>query len=294
MWCVVTVPMSTTRTHAHPRASLYTRQVSSEDLADTARLRAVFDEDAELYDRARPGYPPQLFDDLARLAGLGPGSRVLEIGCGTGKATRPLAERGYAVVAVELGAALAAVARRTLAGFPNVRIEVAAFEDWPLPSEPFDAVFSATAFHWIDPAIRIDKSAAALRPGGALATIGTHHVAGNAHDAFFAEVQGCYERWMPGTPPGLRLQVAQDIPADADEVERSPHFEAPVFRRYEWEQAYTTAEYLDVLLTYSGHRALSPANRSGLFDCIARLVDSRYGGSIRKRYMNELRVARRR
>jgi hypothetical protein len=101
--------------------------------ADRARSRATFDEAAERYDRARPGYPPAVFDDLAELAGVGPGCRVLEIGCGTGQAAVPLAERGCGIVAVELGAGLAAVARRNLACFPDTRVVVAAFEDWPLP-----------------------------------------------------------------------------------------------------------------------------------------------------------------
>ena len=100
---------------------------------DRGRLRSTFDQAAELYDRARPRYPPALFDDLAALAGIGPGSRVLEIGPGTGQATVALAERGYRVVAVELGAQLAAVARRNLARFPSVEVVTAAFEDWPLP-----------------------------------------------------------------------------------------------------------------------------------------------------------------
>ena len=107
------------------------------------RRRATFDEAAELYDRARPRYPPALFDDLADLTGIGPGSRILEIGPGTGQATLPLAERGCRVVAVELGADLAAVARRNLARFPTVEVVTAAFEDWPLPSEPFDLVLAS-------------------------------------------------------------------------------------------------------------------------------------------------------
>ncbi len=267
--------------------------MNPDELTDPARLRATFDEDTALYDRVRPGYPPALFDDLARLVGVGPGCRLLEIGCGTGQATLPLAERDCEIVAVELGPAMAAVARRKLAPFPNVRVEVAAFEEWPLPPEPFDVVISATAFHWIDPAVRVTKAAAALRRGGALAIIATHHVAGNAHDTFFAEMQDCYERWMPGTPPGLRLQHPGDIPTDSADLERSGRFGPAEFRRYEWEQAYSTAEYLDVLLSYSGHRVLTPANQSGLFTCIAHLIDSRYDGRVRKRYMNELRVARR-
>src|SRR4029078_2613590 len=56
-------------------------------------LRAIFDEDPERYDRARPGYPPELFDDLEALAGLAPGARVLEIGPGTGQATLTLTRR---------------------------------------------------------------------------------------------------------------------------------------------------------------------------------------------------------
>src|SRR5919108_4449878 len=122
---------------------------------DRERRRATFDEAAELYDRARPGYPPALFDDLAELAGVGPGCRVLEIGPGTGQATVPLAERGCKIVAVELGEGLAAVARRNLARFPEVQVVTAAFEDWPLPAEPFDVVLAATSFHWIDPAVRV-------------------------------------------------------------------------------------------------------------------------------------------
>jgi SAM-dependent methyltransferase len=58
-------------------------------------LRETFDEDAERYERARPGYPAELLDDLAALTGLRAGDRVLEIGPGTGQATVPLARRGY-------------------------------------------------------------------------------------------------------------------------------------------------------------------------------------------------------
>jgi protein-L-isoaspartate O-methyltransferase len=85
-------------------------------------LRAVFNRAAEDYQRSRPVLPPGLFDDLVYLAGLRPGDRVIEIGSGTGQATVPLAERGLAVTAVELGAELAAVARRRVAGFPAVEV----------------------------------------------------------------------------------------------------------------------------------------------------------------------------
>jgi SAM-dependent methyltransferase len=258
---------------------------------DLERLRSTFDQAAELYDRVRPRYPPALFDDLATLTGIGPGSRVLEIGPGTGQATIPLAERGCQVVAVELGAHLAAVARRNLARFPAVEVVTAAFEDWPLPAEPFDLVLAATAFHWIDPAVRVAKAADALRPGGWLATIATHHVAGG-DESFFAEAQDCYTRWDPATPPeGATLPAASSIPSSSDELDRSHRFGSAEFRRYEWDRSYTTAGYRELLLTYSGHRDLGPAAQTGLLDCITRLIDTRHGGRITKRYLTELRAA---
>jgi SAM-dependent methyltransferase len=254
-------------------------------VAGRERLRTTFGEDAERYDRARPGYPQELFDDLTSLTPIGPGCRVLEIGCGTGQATVPLAARGCEIVTVELSAELAAVARRRL---PSARIEVAPFEEWTLPAEPFDVVFSATAFHWLDPEVRVAKAAQALRPGGALATVATQHVAGG-EEQFFVDVQECYERFDPETPPGLRLPRADDVPPDPEVL--APHFGPPIFRRYAWDQPYSTEEYIDVLLTYSGHRALEPSRRDALLDCIAGLIDSRYEGRIVKRHLNELRVA---
>jgi SAM-dependent methyltransferase len=258
---------------------------------DRGRRRSTFDEAAELYDRARPRYPPALFDDLVELAGIGPGSRVLEIGPGTGQATVPLADLGCRIVAVELGARLAAVARRNLARFPTVEVVTAAFEDWPLPPEPFDLVLAATAFHWIDPAVRVVKAADALRPGGSLATVATHHVAGG-DQAFFAQAQACYERWDPETPPGgASLPAAADLHGSSEELDRSHRFGPAQFRRYEWELSYTTSSYLDVLLTYSGHRALDPPAQAGLLDCIAHLIDTSHGGRITKRHLTELRIA---
>jgi SAM-dependent methyltransferase len=256
------------------------------------RLSRTFDEDAELYDRARPGYPPELYDDLAELAGVGTGSRVLEVGCGTGQATRPLAGRGCRITAVEAGPHMAAVARRNLAGFAEVDVVTGEFERWQLPAEPFDAVVSATAFHWIDPAVRMAKAADALCSGGALAVVRSQHVRGGSEE-FFVEVQRCYERFDPETPPGLRPPAASDLDGSdhAEEAAQSGRFGPTVFRRHEQDLTYSTSQYLELLRTYSGHRALPEAARNGLLGCIANLIDGRYGGQVTKRYLIELGVS---
>src|SRR5437763_9448116 len=107
-------------------------------MTDRTDLRHTFADAAELYDRMRPRYPALLFTDLAVTAGLTAGSRVLEIGCGTGQATVSLAKMGYDIVAVELSGELATLAARNVATFPLVRIVTGTFEEWPLPCASFD------------------------------------------------------------------------------------------------------------------------------------------------------------
>jgi hypothetical protein len=106
-------------------------------------------------------------------------------------------------------------------------------------------------------------------------------------------VQKCYERWDPATPPGMELPAAAEVPPDRDEVETSGLFDPPRFRRYEWEQTYSTTAYLDLLRSYSGHRHLEKTRRDGLLACVAGLIDKHHDGQVTKRYLNELRVARR-
>jgi SAM-dependent methyltransferase len=128
----------------------------------------LFDDVAEDYDRFRPGYPASLIDEACTIGGLVHGSRVLEIGCGTGKLTAALVERGLEVEAVDPGPRLVQIARRQA---PRARFHVTGFEDVELASDAFDAAFSATAFHWVAPEVGWSKAARVLRPGGVLALI---------------------------------------------------------------------------------------------------------------------------
>jgi SAM-dependent methyltransferase len=244
-------------------------------------LRATFEEVPDLYDRARPSYPPQLFDDLASLGALSEGARVLEIGCGTGKATVDLAERAFSVTCVELGEQLAERARRNLRGFPGVEVVTADFEAWEAPAAVFDAVVAFTAFHWIDPELRYEKSAAVLRDGGALAVVATKHVLPPDGDAFFAEE----EEDRPPRP--------EDVSDLTDEMLASGLFGDVAVRRHLWDVVYTADEYVAVLDTYSVQRALEQAARDELYARIRRRIEARPGGTVRKTYLATLSLGRR-
>jgi len=135
------------------------------------RYGKVFDEIAAEYDRHRPTYPGELVDQACRVAGIGSGDHVLEVGCGSGQLTRGLVARGLHVTALEPGKSLIALARQNLEGAGEVEFVNAQFEDALFPREQFQAVFSASAFHWVDPKVSWQKTADVLVPGGTLALV---------------------------------------------------------------------------------------------------------------------------
>ncbi|WP_192043453.1 class I SAM-dependent methyltransferase [Paenibacillus lycopersici] len=255
-----------------------------------AEKRATFNEVAALYDQARNRYPGRLFEDLFAWTNLPPGARVLEIGAGTGIATLPPAEYGCSVTAIELGAGMAEVARAKLAAYPGVEVVNADFETWEAPEEPYDLVLSATAIHWIDPEVRYSKPAALLREGGYIALLGYKHAVGG-DQAFFDRAQQCYEKFMPHSAKG-RLAEAGDVNPHVPELAASGYFDEPRMQTCFTEERYDRDGLLGLLATYSDHRLLEAAARERLFACIGALIDNDYNGSIRKRYRNDLIVAR--
>jgi SAM-dependent methyltransferase len=131
----------------------------------------VFNEVAVEYDRNRPAYPDALVDQACEVAGISDGDRVLEIGCGTGQLTRSLLARGLRVSALEPGDELIRLAEENLKDSGDVEFVHARLEDAQLPCESYEAVFSASAIHWVDPDLSWQKIAEALAPSGTLALI---------------------------------------------------------------------------------------------------------------------------
>ena len=253
---------------------------------DRERLRETFGSVAELYDRARPTYPEAVFDDLRSLAGLEPGSRVLEIGPGTGKATADLVRRGYAVTGVELSPELAAIARRNV---PDAKIEVGDFESWE-PTEPgFDAVVSFSAFHWIAPRLRYVKPARLLRPGGALGVIGAPHVRLAWEDSFWSELQEDYDAVLPGAG-AWNLPSPDEVEGWVPEFTASGRFENVTERRHVVALTYAADEYIALLGTFSDNLALPEEQRNELFRRIHSRVAAQPGGTVTKRHLVTLTV----
>jgi SAM-dependent methyltransferase len=260
------------------------------------RLRATFDKAAVSYQDARPDYPAELYSDLLASTGVTPPAHLLEIGCGPGKATLPLARTGFRITAVELGEALATEARHRLAEFADVSVVTSSFEDWEPPSDVrFDLAYAATAWKWVNPEVKYAKAARLLTEGGHLAVWNADHAFPAGFDPFFTEIQKVYEEIGEGDggpwPPPPPENVADPI---ATEFEASGHFTVVGTRLYVWALRYTADEYIALLDTFSGHIAMKAAKREHLYQEVRRLVAARPDGRLTRHWSVVLTIGRRR
>jgi len=258
--------------------------------------RTAFDRAAGDYDEVRPSLPEPLVEDIVRLSGLPPGGRILEIGCGTGQATLPFARRGYAMLCLDIGPNLAALAAEKCRPYPRVEVRASSFEDWQPDDGSFDLVLAANAFHWVPTHVACAKSAAVLRGSGALAVAYDAHPA--PHQGFFPAVNRAYQQHAPElanppetyTPEGMR-RFHERIAAGAEKLRASGFFAEVVVRTYPWSRDYDAGQYLKLLGTYSDHLSLPEASRRRLFEGIAEVI-ARFGGKVTKPYLTVLYLAR--
>jgi SAM-dependent methyltransferase len=263
------------------------------DGTSRGRRRESFDVVASDYARYRSGYPPEVVDDVVNAAQLGPGRRVLEIGCGTGQLSIPLARHGVELIAVELGPNLARIARRNLAEFAAARVDVSGFEEWPLPVDPFDAVVAASALHWIDPTARFAKPARALKPAGTLVVVHAHHVQGGT-PGFFRDTQRYYLQWGLSDDPFFEPTAPADAPIMYPELDELPQFAVVQRHRFEIAQRHTTESYVGWLRTDSLVCSVDAHSRQGFLNDIARLIDNEYDGQVARNFVYEVIAAVRR
>ena len=264
-------------------------------MIDKNQRRDTFDKVALLYDQVRPSYPDALFDDVIALSHIPPKADILEIGCGTGQATLPFARRGYRIHCIELGASLASVAQRKLVKYSNAEVSIGAFEEWNIQDASYDLLISATAFHWIDPAVRYQKAAKVLKPTGAIALFWNTHVQTEISADFFQAVQAVYRHVLPSTEKefsGLPHLDAVPTPIK-DEIEHTNLFGAVTVSKYAWNVVYNAMTYVNLLNTYSDHLSLDDMTREDLFKGIIKLIDNQFDGHITKEYLTLLYLAHR-
>jgi SAM-dependent methyltransferase len=243
--------------------------VLPEDMQERA---GSFGIDAEAYDRHRPSYPAVVVDVLL----AGDTHDVVDVGCGTGKLGRLLADRGAAVLGVEPDERMAEVARRH-----GLAVEVSPFETWATAGRSFDLVTSAQAWHWVDQAAGAAKAGEALVPGGRLAVVWN---IGRHDEHAQAALDVVYAEHMPQNVSTGSLGRAGGEKWHLSGVDESGAFGEQQVWSTQWQQDHTTAEWLDHLGTMSDHRLLPDERRASLFAGIAEVIDGQLGGTLTLHY----------
>jgi len=249
-------------------------------MSERNALSRQFDDAAQLYDEVRPRYPEEIIEHIIAFAELPAHCRILEVGCGTGQMTLPFAKRGYAVVALDQGERLAALAAQHCRPYPQVRVVPCAFEAWQEAPESFDLLLSAQAFHWIEPESGLARAAELLKAGGTIALVWTQDRSQGS--AFWQATEPIYDTYNPQTSSGnLPLQAKVDIYCQALRTSREVVGVHEV--RHAWARRYSGEEYLKLLQTCSDHRAMPEPNQSRFFEAIGRVI-AQMGGEVIRDY----------
>ena len=261
------------------------------DAAPAAEQRLAFGRVAEQYERARPSSPASAIYEVRAYAGVGAGDRVVEVGAGTGKATRLLSAHGLRVLALEPDASMAAICRR-VTDPALVEVQELDFESWRAHS-PVRLVFCAQAWHWLDPQLRWRRAAEALSPGGAVAAIWTFPLWERI--ALRAALDAAYDAAVPEMAadfplhPGSRAERFagnwhEEIGAGFEDVRVTAH---------DWAQLYTATQYTEMIATHQDHIRLEPARREALLGRVRAVIEHDGGGRVEIAYRTTVCLARR-
>ena len=240
-------------------------------------LRETFNKNEENYDRYRPGYPEELFNDIISYSGLKEDSTVIEVGTGTGQATFPFILKGCNVTGIELGDRLSEYTRKKYSDYENFNIITGDFCNVELPSGSCDLIFSATAFHWLPFEEAVRRVKKALCPGGTFALFWNHPFPNREDDPTNMASRKVYDKYRPSSKK--QVEFSEDNLAVWTERLKEAGFDFAEAKLYRRKRVLTTDQYIGLLNTYSDHIAL-PEETKRLFELeMRRSIDS-VGGFI--------------
>lgn len=216
--------------------------------------RLTFNEDVEKYDKWRPTYGEELFKDIMAYFQMEQGKKALEIGIGTGQATRPFLKMGCELTAIELGKDLAEYSKLKFRGYKNFTVCNTSFEEFECPDDSIDIIYSATAFHWIPEDIGYPKVSKLLKTGGTLALFWNRPFVSRENDGLHQHIQSIYKKYRPSN-----TKIIENDTERYNNRSKTIHtygFRDVEVKLYHLTRTFSSADYIALLNTYSDHRSM--------------------------------------
>ena len=263
-------------------------------MSENKGLETTFDTVVSNYDKMRPGYAPELFQKIFEYVSVGENSRVVEVGSGSGQATLPVLKTGCELIAAEYGENFSKLLLDKFKEYPKFSVKTGKFEEIDFPSESFDLVFSATAFHWVPEEIGYKKVFDMLRPGGAFARFANRPRNCQNDPELGSETQVLYDEYYNAQnkiKSGTKKWFSEE---DAKAISLIPEkygFTDIQYHLFYRERVFTANEYTQLLGTYSDHIAIEESIRKVFFSKIEDAIN-RHGGTITISDTMDLELAR--
>jgi SAM-dependent methyltransferase len=239
-------------------------------------LRLKFNEDVLNYDKMRPTYVKDLYDDVIRFAKLSDNKKTLEIGIGTGQATQPFLNTGCILTAIELGENMVEFTKEKFSKFDNFTVVNSDFETVTLENNNYDFIYSATAFHWIPEEVGYTKVFNLLKSGGVIALFWNHP--NRVENELEIAIQKVYDKHRTLTRSAIH-RFSEEKCLEITETIKKYGFIDVEYKLYHQTRIFNASQYMALLNTYSDHRARQEENRVILEKELSDVIN-RFGGKI--------------
>ena len=255
----------------------------------------VFGEVAEIYHRYRPEYPDRLFEWILATCETSTSDLVIDVGCGTGKASAPLLEQGFEVLGLEPDPAMAEIALRELGRFGLFSVDESTLEEWVTTERHAGVIIAGQSWHWTNPDTRFQRAASLLKPGGWLCVFWNRpedgqHEFDAATDLIYAELAPEFDdKPFAVRLPGSKAAISAETPDE--EISISGLFGPVQQFEFEWEMAISTDHHVQNLRTQSDHRMLATETRNELLRRVAEVIDA-CGGSYKQTFTTHAYAAK--
>ena len=246
-----------------------------------------FDRMSEYYDKFRPDYPQEIIDSIVSQANLSKGSRILEIGAGSGKATTRFVDYDFEMLCLEPGTNLVKKANERFKG-TNILFTKARFEEYDLPNEYFDAVISGQAFHWIPKPLGYELCHKTLKSNGYFMPFWNIEMIDET--PLDRELLQLFEKYNAFTATIKLQDYSNRVNSIMDSITSSSYFKGIDVINVSHYKDYTADEYFGYIMTGNIFVQNSTELKRECYNKLCEIA-AKYG-NIKREFICELYIAR--